>query len=68
MLASVGEMFAWHSPSAKKYREKRDQLTDDDLIDLMLAEPRLIRRPILILDDTVLFGFRSRDYQQALGN
>ena len=49
----MDELFSWRSPSAKQYRENKDDLTKSDLIDLMMEEPRLIRRPITIrIDDT----------------
>ncbi len=67
-LASVDEMFSWASPSARQYRERRGQLADDELISLMADEPRLIRRPILILDGKAIFGFRAADYEAALGH
>lgn len=60
-------MFSWRSPSAKPYRDRRGKLSDDELIDLMLEEPRLIRRPILITDDQVLFGFDAEEYAKRLG-
>lgn len=66
-LASVDEMFSWRSPSARTYRERRGDLTDDELIDLMLEEPRLIRRPILITGKNVLFGFDAAEYKKRLG-
>ena len=65
-LASVDEMFSWKSPSAAPYRERRGQLSDDELISLMLNEPRLIRRPILVTGDAVLFGYRTKEYERAL--
>lgn len=66
-LASVDEMFSWRSPSAKQYRERRGDLTDDELIDLMLEEPRLIRRPILVTGKKVVFGFDAAEYKKRLG-
>lgn len=65
-MASVDEMFSWRSPSAKPYRERRGELTDDELINLMLEEPRLIRRPILITGKKVLFGFDAAEYERWL--
>jgi Spx/MgsR family transcriptional regulator len=65
-LTSVDEMFSWRSPSAEPYRERRGKISDEELVSLMLQEPRLVRRPILIVGDTVLFGFRAREYEQAL--
>ncbi len=65
-MASLDEMFSWRSPSAKPYRDRRGQIPDDELIDLMLEEPRLIRRPILITGKTVLFGFDAAEYGKRL--
>jgi len=50
-IVTMDELFSWRSPSAKKYRDRRDDLSDSDLIDLMIEEPRLIRRPIAIRTD-----------------
>ena len=58
-------MFSWKSPSAKQYAPRRGKISDDELIDLMLKEPRLIRRPILIVGDRVIFGFRAKEYEEA---
>ena len=52
-ILTMDELFSWRSPSAKQHRENRDNLTKSDLLDLMMKEPRLIRRPITIrIDDT----------------
>ena len=63
----MDEMFSWRSPSAKEFRDQRGRLSDDQLIDLMLEEPRLIRRPILVVGDDVLFGFDAEEYARHLG-
>ena len=59
-------MFSWRSPSAKEYRDRRGKLSDEELIDLMMENPRLIRRPILITGDDVLFGFDAEEYVRRL--
>jgi arsenate reductase-like glutaredoxin family protein len=52
-IVTMEELFSWRSPSAKKYKDQKDVLSDSDLIGLMMEEPRLIRRPIAIrTDDT----------------
>jgi len=66
---TIDELFSWRSPSAKLHRENRDNLTKSDLIDLMMEEPRLIRRPITIrIDDTSrhVLGGKEADLE-ALG-
>lgn len=37
-------------------------------ITLMQSHPTLIKRPVLDTDDTVLIGFSSTQYEQALAN
>ena len=61
-LCSVDEMFAWRSPSSKPYRSLRGEASDEELIDLMSKEPRLIRRPILLNDCEIVFGFKQGAY------
>ena len=52
----ASEMFNFRSPSFKKLDLERDQLKSEDLIKLMLKEPRLIRRPVVIIGRKVYFG------------
>ncbi len=47
------------SKRARAYKElvgDRD-LSDDELLDLMIAEPTLLRRPLVIAGDTSVIGF-----------
>ncbi|PKN87171.1 MAG: arsenate reductase [Deltaproteobacteria bacterium HGW-Deltaproteobacteria-1] len=49
-------MFSFRSPSFKSLGLDQAKLKDNDLIDLMLKEPRLIRRPIVKIGGNVYFG------------
>ena len=49
-------MFNFRSPSFAKLGLDRDKLTNDELIELMLKEPRLVRRPVVLIDGIVYFG------------
>lgn len=49
-------MFNFKSPSFKTLGIEKDQLSDSQLIDLMLKEPRLIRRPVVRIDGKVYFS------------
>ncbi len=61
------DVFSWNSPSFKKLGVDRDALSDDQLITMMLKEPRLIRRPLLLVDGRLVQG-RDRDrLSRALG-
>ena len=56
----ASEMFSFRSPSFKSLGLDQAKLKDKDLIDLMLKEPRLIRRPIVKVDRKVYFGADSK--------
>ena len=42
-------------------------LDEDKAIALMMAQPSMIKRPVLDLGDRRLLGFNEGDYQRALG-
>lgn len=52
----ASEMFNFRSPSFKKLGLERDKLSDNELIDLMLKEPRFVRRPVVRIDGEVYFS------------
>ena len=52
----------------RKLPEKdRDGLTEKKAIALMLAQPSMIKRPVLDLGGRLLVGFKPGDYEAALG-
>ena len=52
----ASEMFNFRSPSFKQLGQDRDNLSDKELIDLMLKEPRLVRRPVVRINGKVYFS------------
>ena len=52
----VADVFSWKSPSFKKLGLDRDSLGDEDLLRLMLDEPRLIRRPLIRVGEQLFIG------------
>ena len=67
LTATIGidNLFSWRSPSSKPYRDRKDTISQEELIDAMLSEPRLIRRPILISPNTnPIVGFNKTIYAQ----
>jgi len=56
----ASEMFNPRSPSVKSLGLEQSKLSSDELIDLMMQEPRLIRRPMVRLNDKVFFGTDSK--------
>jgi len=63
----ASEMFNFRSPSFKKLGLERDKLSDDDLIELMLKEPRLVRRPVVRIDGEAYFGADKSVLEGLLG-
>ena len=56
MGRAASDMFNFRSPGFKKLNLERESLSDGDLIDLMLEEPRLVRRPVVKIGKKVYFG------------
>ena len=52
----ASEMFNFRSPSFKKLGLERDKLNDNELVGLMLKEPRLVRRPVVRINGKVYFS------------
>ena len=48
---SASDFFSWRSPSFRKMGLNRDDMTEDQMLDLMVGEPRLIRRPLIQTPD-----------------
>ncbi len=48
------EQFSWNSPSWRELGLDRSKLSEDDLVKLMLTEPRMIRRPLIEINRELL--------------
>jgi arsenate reductase-like glutaredoxin family protein len=62
----ASDMFSFKSPSFKELGLDSSKLKDEDLINLMLKEPRLIRRPVVRIGRKVYFGADSRKLEEIL--
>ena len=47
-------------------KDKLPTMSEDEMIDLLATNGMLVKRPLLVLDDTVLVGFREKEWQAAL--
>ena len=52
--APVSDYFSWRSPSFRKLGLKREDMSDDQMLELMAGEPRLIRRPLIMTPEGTL--------------
>ena len=51
------ELVSIRSTLYRKEKLGDRDLSEEELLERMLAEPRLIRRPVLVTDDEVIIGF-----------
>ena len=61
-------LFASRSPSLKKRGLTAADLSDARKVSLMLEEPRLVRRPIVRLENRLIIGASVKAVTQALAN
>jgi arsenate reductase len=57
--------------SGLKYRElglkdKLNFMSDDEMINLLASDGMLIKRPLLVLNDNVLIGFREKEWSEII--
>ena len=64
----ISDMFSWKSPSFKALGLKPEDLSDDDLVRLMLQEPRMIRRPIAQIGGELVIGADTKALEKALSS
>jgi len=58
-------IFSWNSPSFKKMGVTRESLSEDELLRLMLKEPRLIRRPLIAVGERLIAGGDKKAIREA---
>ncbi len=46
---------------------RKEQLNQAVAVELMLENPTLIKRPVLVTDNTCMVGFKAADYATLLG-
>ena len=61
------EFFSFRSPSFRKLGMERNSINSDTLIDLMLSEPRLIRRPLISIGTQTIVGTDRKSLAEILG-
>lgn len=60
-------MFNFRSPGFKKLGGDREKLTNKKMIDMMLREPRFIRRPVVQIGRKIFFGASVNVLKDEIG-
>ena len=80
---NVDELRLWHkmsdlplrrffNTSGMLYRDmglkdKLPSMSEDEMYELLASNGMLVKRPLLVLDDTVLVGFKEKDWEALVG-
>ena len=62
----ISQIFARRSPSLKKLGLADKELSEGEMVSLMLQEPRLVRRPLVLMDGKLLVGANLKAVEAAL--
>ncbi len=60
------DVFSWNSPSFKALGRPAESLSEDEMVQLMLGEPRLIRRPLVVVNGQLVIGGSQKALEAAL--
>ena len=68
LAAMVGteNLFARRSPSLKKLGLADKELSDDEMVNLMLQEPKLVRRPLIKVGNKLMVGAGKAAVEAAI--
>ena len=48
-------------------KERLPQMTEEEMISLLASDGMLVKRPVLLTEETACFGFREDAWRKALG-
>ena len=65
-MAGTENIFARRSPSLKKLSLADKELSDDEMINLMLQEPKLVRRPLMKVGGKLMVGGGTAAVEAAI--
>jgi arsenate reductase (glutaredoxin) len=63
---SPQEVVSTKSPAYKKLGLDKRRVSDDELVALIVQEPRLLRRPLVIIDGNPVIGFDREKLNKAV--
>lgn len=48
-------------------KDKLPSMSEDEMYELLASNGMLVKRPLLVLDDTVLVGFKEKEWEAMVG-
>ena len=49
-----------------KLKDKLPEMTEDEQLELLATDGMLVKRPIVVTEDTVLTGFKEKEWEETL--
>ncbi|NQW23177.1 MAG: hypothetical protein HQ475_07010 [SAR202 cluster bacterium] len=65
-MVGTENIFARRSPSLKKMGLADQALSDDEMVKLMLEEPKLVRRPLIKVGNKLMVGAGNAVVEEAI--
>lgn len=65
---SVGDVISTRSTPYKQQDLANRNLNDDEILELMIEDPRLLRRPIVISGDKAVIGHNEKKLRELIGD
>ena len=65
-LVGIEQIFARRSPSLKQMGLADKELSEDEIVRLMLQEPKLVRRPLMRVGEKLMVGGAPAAVQAAI--
>ena len=66
-MRPLRELFSFRSPSFRKLGLDPDSLSDDEMLSLMMGDPRLVRRPLVVAGGRVIVGNDPAEFERVFG-
>ncbi|MBQ8619906.1 MAG: arsenate reductase family protein [Clostridia bacterium] len=51
---------------ALSLKDRLGQMSEDDMLDLLASDGMLVKRPLLVMEERVLVGFKEKEWEAAL--
>ena len=65
------ELLAWYKASGLVYKnlglkDKLPAMSEEEQLQLLASDGMLVKRPLVVLENTVLAGFRQKEWEEKL--
>lgn len=62
----IAELFSYRSTSIAKFRLEPAEMTEEQMLEWMAKEPRLIRRPLLVVNGELVIQPKAKRLEELL--